>query len=144
MTGVQTCALPISYGRLYNWYAIKTGKLAPKGWHVPTDDEWKVLTDYVGGIGVEGIIGLKEAGTIHWNSPNEGGTNETGFTALPGGSSTCNNEQFNFIGNYGYWWSATEAGDGVAWFYTLYYDYSHVWRNWSHMKNGYSVRLVKD
>lgn len=73
-----------TYGALYNWYAVNTAKLAPTGWHVPTDAEWTTLTNYLGGINVAGGK-LKEVGTAHWSSPNTGATNESGFTALPSG-----------------------------------------------------------
>ena len=92
-----------TYGRLYNWYAVNDSRnIAPTGWRVPTEDEWTILSVYLGGRTVAGGK-LKETGTTHWISPNTGATNETGFTALPGGirvSSTC-----IAIGIYGYWWS---------------------------------------
>ncbi|MDR0517038.1 MAG: fibrobacter succinogenes major paralogous domain-containing protein, partial [Fibromonadaceae bacterium] len=69
---------------LYNWYAVNTGKLAPKGWHIPSDEEWKILADYLGGENVAGGK-MKEAGTAHWLDPNTGATNSSGFTALPAG-----------------------------------------------------------
>ena len=71
------------YGALYNWYAI-TGKLCPVGWHVSTDQDWETLIDYCGGWEIAGGK-LKEVGTIHWESPNLGATNEFGFTAIPFG-----------------------------------------------------------
>jgi uncharacterized protein (TIGR02145 family) len=74
-----------TYGALYNWYTIATTNLCPAGWHVPTDDDWEVLTTYLGGYNIAGDK-LKEAGTAHWANPNTGATNETGFSALPGGS----------------------------------------------------------
>ncbi|MDZ7633244.1 MAG: fibrobacter succinogenes major paralogous domain-containing protein [Bacteroidales bacterium] len=73
------------YGGLYNWYAVETGKLCPKGWHVPSDAEWTTITNLFGGESVAGNA-LKEKGTAHWTSPNDGATNESGFTALPGGN----------------------------------------------------------
>jgi uncharacterized protein (TIGR02145 family) len=72
------------YGALYNWYTVSTNKLCPRGWHVPTDAEWKTLITNLGGESVAGGK-LKEKGTSHWQSPNAGATNETGFTALPSG-----------------------------------------------------------
>src|SRR5574344_993327 len=99
-----------TYGKLYNWHAVNTGKLCPTGWHVPSDAEWTKLTDYLtsdaGGK-------LKETGTTHWNSPNTSATNETGFTALPGGSRGYSGAFLNVCG-YGYWWSATEGGTNSA------------------------------
>lgn len=93
------------YGALYNWYALNTGKLAPKGWHVPTDDEWTTLINHLGGTNVAGGK-LKEAGTSHWLSPNTA-TNETGFTAIPN-SSRSNTGTFWAIGNGAKWWNSTE------------------------------------
>lgn len=72
------------YGALYNWYAVKTGKLCPAGWHVPTYTEWTILTDYFGN-NQNAYYKLRETGTIHWISPDKEVTNESGFTALSGG-----------------------------------------------------------
>jgi uncharacterized protein (TIGR02145 family) len=83
-----------TYGALYNWYAVDVasndGKnVCPAGWHIPSDAEWTTLTDYLGGASVAGSK-LKETGTTHWLSPNTGATNESGFTALPGGGHSRN------------------------------------------------------
>jgi uncharacterized protein (TIGR02145 family) len=78
-----------TYGALYNWYTVETGNLCPTGWHVPSDAEWTTLTDYLGGEAIAGGK-LKETGTAHWDSPNTGATDETGFTAFPGGNRTKN------------------------------------------------------
>jgi len=93
------------YGALYNWYAVNTGKLCPTGWHVPIDIEWTILTTYLGGNGVAGGK-LKETSTIYWWSPNTGATNETGFTALPGGERNYDGSYLD-VGSYGRWWSST-------------------------------------
>jgi uncharacterized protein (TIGR02145 family) len=74
------------YGKLYNWYAcVDARQLCPVGWHVPTDAEWTVLTDYLGGESVAGGK-MKTTGTSLWNSPNQGATNSSGFSAVPGGN----------------------------------------------------------
>jgi len=130
------------YGALYNFYAVKDARgLAPQGWHIPTDDEWSTLTTYLGGEDVAGTK-LKEAGKTHWISQDAGGTNETGFTALPGGS-LYNIESFTNLGKYGYWWSATEYSDRNAWFRGMYFS-AGVFRNNSAKISGYSIRCLKD
>lgn len=131
-----------TYGRLYNWYAVNTGKLAPKGWHVPTDAEWTELTDYLGGTSDAGGK-LKETGTTHWNSPNTGATNETGFTALPGGY-RGDNGTFYYVGGGGNWWSATESGTDGAWYRGVGYDVSNVGRGSDNKELGFSVRCLRD
>jgi uncharacterized protein (TIGR02145 family) len=113
-----------TYGVLYNWPAAMAGSatsninpsgvkgVCPTGWHLPSDAEWTELTDYLGGEWVAGgklkATGTFEAGTGLWYDPNTGATNETGFTALPGGFRNFDGA-FVFIGNYGHWWSATES-----------------------------------
>ncbi len=102
------------YGALYNWYAGQTGKLCPTGWHVPSDKEWTALTDFLGGEGIAGGI-LKEAGTSHWDTPNTGATDESGFTALPGGfrgaQGTC-----YYIGYWCQYWTSTSPFESVAYY----------------------------
>ena len=143
-----------TYGVLYNWTAAMASSasssanpsgvqgVCPDGWHLPSDAEWTELTDYLGGTSVAGSK-LKEIGTTHWNSPNTSATNETGFTALPGGN-RLSNGTFNNIGNYGNWWSATEHGTNIAWYRYMYYDGSYVGRNYYLKELGFSVRCVRD
>ena len=95
-----------TYGALYNWHAVNTGKLCPTGWHIPSDAEWMTLMNYLGGMSVAGGK-LKETGTAHWDSPNTGATNETGFTALAGGCRGIDG-YFILIEQRGAWWSVTE------------------------------------
>jgi uncharacterized protein (TIGR02145 family) len=102
-----------TYGALYNWYAVNTAKLCPTGWHVPSNEEWTVLTTHLGGESVAGGK-LKETGTSHWLSPNTGATNETGFTALPGGYRDHNYNAFKYIGEYSFWWSSTLFGSDIV------------------------------
>lgn len=131
------------YGHLYNWYSLNTGKLAPKGWHVPTDDEWNILITYLGNDGYEGDK-LKETGTIHWNLPNDRATNETGFTALPGGS--CGKfGDFDYIGDFGFYWTVSEFNSYDAWYWKLHCVSNTIMRSHDNGKrNGFSVRCIKD
>jgi uncharacterized protein (TIGR02145 family) len=131
-----------TYGALYNWYAVKTGNLCPTGWHVPTDMEWTTLIAYLGGDSVA-VVKLKEAGTIHWQSPNTGATNKTGFTALPGGCRDFDGAFYD-IGYYCYWWSSTEFVIGGAWSRYLGYDGSGGYRHGNFENDGFSIRCTKD
>ena len=131
-----------TYGALYNWFSVDTVILCPTGWHAPTDAEWTMLTDYLGGQNLAGGK-LKETGTTHWNSPNTGATNETGFTALPGGS-RYSYGPFSSVGSYVSWWSATENGTNNAWYRLIYYDFSDVSRHDYGKQYGLSVRCLRD
>jgi uncharacterized protein (TIGR02145 family) len=138
------------YGALYNWFTVATGNLCPAGWHVPGDAEWNTLTDsLLGGTRVAGGK-LKEAGTSHWNKPNTGATNETGFAALPGGY-RLNNGIFCDILNYGFWWSSSEFFWNITDYFTEYgwgrymgYYLGDVYRYYFIKKYGFSVRCLKD
>jgi uncharacterized protein (TIGR02145 family) len=132
-----------TYGALYNWYTVNTGKLCPTGWHVPTDAEWTTLTDYLGGESVAGGK-LKEYGTTHWVNPNTGATNETGFTALPGGNRTDDYGYFNFPGGSGDWWSTVEYSTWVARSRRMTAYYNFVDSTPEPKKYGHSVRCIKD
>jgi len=130
----------VKYGRLYNWPVIVDERgIAPTGWHIPTDDDREILTDYLGGVGVAGGK-LKEAGTEHWNSPNTGATNESGFTALPSGrrSSTA---VFEYINQGAYFWTSSEY-----YMFSMLYSNDDVARSsWAPPpKVGLSIRLVRD
>ena len=131
-----------TYGALYNGYAVKTGKLCPKGWHVPTDAEWTVLTDYLGGWTVAGGK-LKEVGFTHWNSPNGGATNETGFSSLPGGYRHWSGD-FDLLGIYGYWWSSTGNNSNQAYYRHMDCQYADLYRESFDLLYGLSVRCLKD
>jgi uncharacterized protein (TIGR02145 family) len=135
-----------TFGRLYNWYAINTGKLAPNGWHVPTLVEYQTLVTYLGG-GIVAAGKLKETGLTHWMSPNTASTNESGFTALPGGERNPDG-WFDFseysLGGFGWWWCTTANGD-YANFIALSSNFSYIWiGDACYKKYGYSVRCVKD
>ena len=142
-----------TYGRLYNWHAVDDNRnLAPAGWHVPSDDEWKQLEMYLGMtqsmVNATGWRGsdeggkMKEADTTRWRSPNTGATNASGFTALPGGDRY--EGAFIAISQYGYWWSATEAQTPTAWDRFIGFGRADVARHDVFKYTGYSVRCVKD
>jgi len=131
-----------TYGRLYNWYAVNdTRNIAPTGWHVPSDAEWQTLVDYLGGENVAGGK-MKETGTTHWQTPNTGATNESEFSALPGGARYGGT--YDNIGNFEGWWSATEYGGFYAWDRRLNYSSSGVSRYLTSKRYGFSVRCVGD
>ena len=140
-----------TYGNLYNWFAVDDSRgLAPEGWHVPThddwhaDNDWNELVDYLGGSVVAGGK-MKETGTTHWNSPNTGATNESGFTALPGGykSSACGG-YFGDIGVWANFWSSSDLDSNDAWTIRLYFDDSQFYNFDRYKKYGFSIRCVKD
>lgn len=128
------------YGALYNWYAVETGKLCPSGWHVPTDEEWATLVDFVGG---ENTAGLKLKATNGWDS-NGNGTDDYEFSALPGGNRNHVNGSFSDKGINGSWWSATQDDPVYAWQRFMYYGNDKVSRSSFKKKFGFSVRCVKD
>ena len=133
-----------TYGVLYNWYAVNDNrKIAPVGWHIPTDEDWTILISYLGNSDTAGGR-MKEAGTAHWNSPNTGATNESGFTALPGGYRYTDNGSFRQMGHDGDWWSCTEVDSSYAWFRNIYYNYPTSGRYYYKKQNGFSVRCVQD
>jgi uncharacterized protein (TIGR02145 family) len=131
-----------TYGALYNWYAVNTGNLCPTGWHVPTDDEWTTLTTYLGGESAA-VGKLKETGAIHWQISDYKATNETGFSALPGGCRDFDGTFYD-MGYYGYWWSSTEFVIGGAWSRFMGYDDSGGYRHGNFEQDGFSVRCIKD
>ena len=143
-----------TYGRLYNWYTVDDNReLAPAGWHVPTDEEWKTLEMYIGinqvDVDADGWRGtieggkLKETGTEHWLSPNIGATNACGFLALPAGY--CSRYgAFLLIGQGADYWSATQSSDQLAWFRSLDYNRTDIRRDDIIKTYGFSIRCVKD
>ena len=144
------------YGALYNWYAVNTGKLAPKGWHVPTDAEWTELEQYLIANGCDewekcGRIAQSMGAKTDWKSDSDCGTigndlsmnNKSGFSALPGGSRSTGGNFFE-IGRRGYWWSASEHDASYAYSRRLSCDDSSLYRTGDLKGFGLSVRLLKD
>ena len=150
-----------TYGYLYNWYAvIDSRNISPAGWHVPTDEEWKELEMYLG-------MSQSEADNVEWRGTDEGGklkstdttlwesnayggaTNESGFSALPGGLRYDDffpliSGNFDYMGSYAYFWSSTESNSYAAYARLLCFFASDIGRGGSHFgkRNGVSVRLV--
>jgi uncharacterized protein (TIGR02145 family) len=145
-----------TYGRLYNWYAVTDIRnIAPDGWHVASDVEWKQLEMHLGmsqaqadatdGRGTDEGGKLKEAGTTHWDSPNTGATNESGFSGLPAGIRSYTHGTFFYIGSDAVFWTSTEFNSLFAWLRALHNSYSLVTRNCLNNKGeGFSVRCVRD
>jgi uncharacterized protein (TIGR02145 family) len=131
------------YGKLYNWYTTLGDTLCPTGWGVPTDEEFKVLTDYIGGEYVAGGK-LKSIGTVYWQSPNTGATDETGFSGLPGGERLYDGG-FYKIKSHAFFWSSTADPEYKAWNRAIYYGHGNVGRGNSVNKSfGASIRCLKD
>lgn len=148
------------YGRLYTWYVVTDNrKICPDGWHVPTDEEYCILENYlepgcdpncsIEDHGSEGSRGkeagnlLKESGHRHWDYPETGANNKSGFTGLPAGI-RYQNGKFLLIREYGYFWTSTEFSSKKARTRRLYYDTPDIARSHYFKKDALSVRCVKD
>jgi len=139
----NTPSISATYGKYYNWYAVKDSRnIAPVGWHVATDAEWIKLLSYLGNEYVAGGK-LKEADTTHWLSPNTGATNETGFTALPGGFRYTDGKSY-YIGSFGYWWGTTEYDTDNVYGWMMDSESSIVGSFPCTKAHGMSVRCVRD
>lgn len=130
------------YGALYNWYVVNTGNLCPTGWHVPSDAEWTNLSTFLGGEAIAGGK-LKERGTTYWRYPNRGATNESGFTGLPGGNRIYYGA-FSQIELNGFWWSSTESDSTNAYYRSLDYFSTKLYRYILMKRDACSVRCLKD
>jgi uncharacterized protein (TIGR02145 family) len=129
------------YGKLYNWYAVNDSRgLCPAGWHVPSDEDWTALQNFLGG---SEMAGGKLKATTGWNLPNGGANNSSSYNGLPGGCRYVNGS-FDAIGNFGYWWSVTENDYDNAWGRRLSYVNSDLGRNSVSKLGGFSVRCIKD
>jgi uncharacterized protein (TIGR02145 family) len=127
-----------TYGKLYNWYAVNDPRgLAPKGYHIPSDAEWSILTTY---LGTDAAAKMKS--TTGWDDDGNG-NNTSGFAGLPGGGRSYNGVFFG-IGAYGYWWSSSEGGADFAWFRNLSSNNGFVYRNSGYGRFGFSVRCLRD
>lgn len=142
------------YGALYTWAAAMNGAdksdlvpsgvqgICPDGWHIPSADEWWLLINEQGGKNIAGGK-LKESGTSHWDY-NEGATNESGFTALPGGYRNGEGGSFYTVGYYGYWWSSSEEYSSNGWSFVMNNMNSEIDSEGQFKSSGKSIRCVKD
>jgi uncharacterized protein (TIGR02145 family) len=136
------------YGKLYNWYTCVDARgLCPVGWHVPSDAEWTVLADFLGGESVAGgkmkTTGTVEAGTGLWNAPNTDATNSSGFSSAPSGD-RYNDGIFYNIGNVTYWWSSSEIGANLSLGRGLNVLSESISRFEDYTVAGFSVRCLRD
>ena len=131
------------YGPLYNWFTIETAKICPLGWHIPDNAEWTVLINNLGGLGLASFK-MKETGTMYWSSPNEGATNESGFSARGSGRREYYDGQFGFMNRTAYWWSNTQYDTDLS--YALYLSNvnTNVESYYFDKAYGFSVRCIKD
>jgi uncharacterized protein (TIGR02145 family) len=150
------------YGKLYNWYAVMgittaesatptsseiaaRKKLAPQGWHIPTDAEWTTLGTLLGGFSVAGGK-MKTTGTTRWTPTNTSATNQSGFSGLPGGQHVTDGRFFS-LGESGHWWSATESTPTYALYRNLTRDDGYLAGTGGTVAdkiNGFSVRCLRD
>ncbi len=133
--------LKATYGPLYNYYAAKDPKIVPAGWHVPSAVEWQTLLQT---LGANAGDKLKEMGTTHWALPSSNATNESGFTALPGGFIDGGNGSLLQLYYAATFWTSTETNATSATAFQLVNANSTVSSGSLYKSNGYSLRLVKD
>jgi uncharacterized protein (TIGR02145 family) len=149
----------IAYGGLYQWdetmqyiYQPHAQGICPSGWHIPGDDEWCILTQYLdatvdcneaGWSGTDIGGSMKETGFNHWISPNSGATNSSGFTALPAGNRELDGI-FGYIGTSTTIWSSTESTSNTSWYRVLNTSSSQIWRFFYNKEFGFSVRCIKN
>ena len=133
----------VTYGALYNWYAVDDGFLAPAGWHVPGEAEFSTLVDFLGGD--PAAMGkMKEAGTSHWLDPNTGADNSSGFSGLPGGERYPLPLTFVELTYWGNWWTSTQYMASRANCITLSYDNQGTIKSTADYRSGLSVRCIRD
>jgi uncharacterized protein (TIGR02145 family) len=131
------------YGKLYNWFAVNDSRnICPAGWHVPGEGEWRTLIDFLGGDIVAGVA-LKEAGSVHWDTPNTDATNSSGFTALPAGGKSADFSSYP-VGSLGIFWSNTASDNVNAISFSLTWYEVQIYTRTKLKQFGFSVRCIKD
>jgi uncharacterized protein (TIGR02145 family) len=135
--------ITVVYGKLYNWYATTNPLgLCPTNWHVPSDSEWTVMANYLGGDSIAGGK-MKEIGLTHWSAPNFSASDSSGFKGLPGGYRLPTGAYYNIYA-VGFWWSSTQDSLTGAYFRSLNYLNDDCFRNSYKETYGFSVRCIKD
>jgi uncharacterized protein (TIGR02145 family) len=134
-------------GVLYNWYVLDSlsngnKNICPQGWHVPTDNDWKLLEEYLGGPERAGGK-MKETGSLNWVNPNTAATNESLFSALPSGYRMYSGSFVN-KGSNGFYWTSSENNGSNAYFRYLQNESARIVKNSIHKASGLSIRCVKD
>ncbi len=147
------------YGALYNWYAaVDVNELCPTGWHVPTKDEWATLTGYTGSKTTSNgkelrscrMVNSPQGGSCNtikhprWQEYSINGTDDFGFSGLPGGAREYFGGPFCCVGFYALWWTSTEHSSYDAWHLYLYFDFDSVTVTYGEKRNGFSVRCLRD
>lgn len=132
----------LDYGYLYNWFAVNTEKLCPQNWRVPDNADWKTLVDFIGSDNNAGGR-LKETGTLFWNAPNTGASDDIGFGGRPGGMRNYNGGFF-FEGTSAFWWSATSNNATGAFYRSASSFTSRLDVQRGSKENGFSVRCMRD
>lgn len=134
------------YGKLYNWYAVNDVRGLVTGYHTPSNNDFNILRNFLGGQTIAGGV-LKQTGLCHWNVPNTGATNTSGFSALGAGYRSGSTGSLNFFGNLGIatnWWSSVSTIDEQAYIYSLAYNAITFNSSTYPQQGGFSVRLIKD
>jgi len=146
------------YGKLYNWYAVNDPRgLAPQGWHVATESDWRKLTKFIDVSSdtiilistaqeISSIVGgvLKETGFTHWTSPNKDASNRYGFSALPASYRSTAGGSFYNMGEVGHWWTSTEANNTNAYYRGINNTSAGLYEDIPPKGTGFSVRCIKD
>lgn len=130
----------IKYGRLYNW-STSLLYCSPNGWHIPSDEEWTQLIDFLGGPSIAGNC-LKEVGTDFWLFPNDGATNSSGFTALPSGY--FDGSSFNYLNQNAMYWSSTEFDANNSYARILSFDGPEMAKSVFNKDYGFALRCIKN
>jgi len=134
-----------TYGMLYNWYAVDNSSsryICPEGWHVPTADEYDVLSTYLGGNSVAGGK-MKETGTDHWQSESSGTSNSSGFTAR-GAGYRLNNGTYGFLNQTFVFWTVSYASNSTAHYRAGSYTSGGITVSSINKEYGFSVRCLED